>query len=234
MTTQLCLVRTRLDLAALAALVAADLLGSPSRRVLVVANVAEVPETSRRLRDEPGFATLAAGFDELVDYNDAVHPNHPGEWRPRRTEEPMWERYFRAVWGLGCRPLEVVAPELHVPPGRSLAVVLPDARVLSYLAGPPTLVEPAMPGEAGSRLPMRLARRMEQLPYLDPAPMLVAIGLAAWGRVPTSKAELRPGPENDGAARKASSRSLARDGFGSISLARRLLASLPGRRRPLG
>ena len=242
MTTQLCLVRTRLDLATVAVMVAADLLGTPHRRVLVVADVAEVPETSRRLADEPGFGTLAAGFDDLVDYNDAVHPNHPMEWRPRRTEEPMWERYFRAVWGLGSRPLEVVAPDLHLPPGGSLAVLLADARVLAYLsgppvpadspalAGPPNLVEPA--GEAGSRLPIRLARRMEQLPYLDPAPMLVAIGLAAWGRVPTPNAELRPGRENDGANRKASSGSLAREGLGSTSLLRLLLARLPGRRRP--
>ncbi|MGV8909632.1 MAG: hypothetical protein ACOH1Y_11675 [Propionicimonas sp.] len=246
MTTQLCLVRTRLDLATLAAMVAAGLLGTPSRRVLVVADVVEVPETSPRLADEPGFGTLAAGFDDLVDYNDAVHPNHPGVWRPRQTEEPMWERYFRAVWGLGSRPLEVVAPDLHLAPGSSLAVVFADARVLGYLAGPPgradspapagppNHVELAPPGKARTRLPVRLARRVEQLPYLDPAPMLVAIGLAAWGRIPTPNAEQRPGRKNTGAHLRASLGSLAREGLGLTSLARRLLARLPWRRPPPG
>ena len=234
MTTQLCLVRTRLDLATLAAMVAAGLLGTPSRRVLVVADVVEVPETSRRLADEPGFGSLAAGFDDLVDYNDAVHPNHPGEWRPRQTEEPMWERYLRGLWGLGSRPLEVVAPDLHLPPSGSLTVVLADARVLAYLAGPPSLIDPLTPGQARRRLPVRLVRRMEQLPYLDPAPMLVAIGLATWGRVPTTNGMLRPGREKDGANRKASSGSRAREGLRLTSLPRRLMARLPGRRRPPG
>lgn len=246
MTTQLCLVRTRLDLATLAAMVAAGLLGTPFRRVLIVADVTEVPETSRRLADEPGFGSLAAGFDDLVDYNDAVHPNHPAEWRPRQTEEPMWERYFRAVWRLGSGPLEVVAPDPHLPPGSSLAVVLADARVLAYLAGPsgladspapagpPNLVEPSTQGEARSRLPMRLARRTEQLPYLDPASMLATIGLAAWGMVPTPNAELRPGRERDGANRRWSSRSLARGRLRSTLVPRRLLAKLLGRRRPPG
>lgn len=75
---------------------------------------------------------------------------------------------------------------------------------------------------------------MDQLPYVDPTPLLAAIGLVDWGRLPTPNAGLRPGRENDGANRKASSGVLAREELGSTSLPRRLLARLRGRHRPPG
>lgn len=226
MTTQLCLVRTRLDLALVTGLVDAGQLGTPARRILVVAAAGETPEAGQWLADQPGFDRLAARYAGVVQYNEAVHPNHPREWRPRPSEEPMWERYFRAVWGLGDGPLEVVAPELHRPPGGSLAVVLADAAVRAYLAGPPAY------GPTPQRLPVRLGHRVQQFHYLDVAPPLAPLALAEWGIVATPVPPSRLAWGADDAGARPSVDGLAELGLGRPgSAVRQLVGLLPRRRR---
>lgn len=57
--------------------------GQDSHRVLLVSNNAAIPETALRLEEMRGYGDIAARFDSVVDWNDAISPHHPSGWGPR-------------------------------------------------------------------------------------------------------------------------------------------------------
>lgn len=158
---QVCEVSSFWDLVVVSTMIDEGRLGAPARRILVVANCGDVPETERRIQENPAFARLAAAFDAVIDYNDTVHPLHPTQWRPQRFEEPLWERGFRALWGLGDAPVELVVENVQRPPGLSLGLVFADAPVLAYYDN----LRARTAGAAA--LPVRLGARLDEVAHLD-------------------------------------------------------------------
>lgn len=74
--------------AVLAAALDSGLLGDAGRRILLLCDTSAVPEASVPLRQAPGFERLTARFDEVLSWNDAVHPLHPAAWTPAPTTYP--------------------------------------------------------------------------------------------------------------------------------------------------
>lgn len=157
---QVCEVSSFWDLVVVATMIDDGRLGTPARRVLVVANCGDIPETERRIQDNPAFGTLAAAFDAVIDYNAAVQPLHPSRWRPQRFEEPLWERGLRALWGLGDAPVELVVENVQQPPGLSLGLVFADAPVVAYYDN----LRARTAGAAA--LPVRLGSRLDEVTHL--------------------------------------------------------------------
>lgn len=157
---QVCEISSFWDLVVVSTMIDEGKLGTPARRVLVVANCGDVPETERRIQDNPGFGTLAAAFDAVIDYNQTVQPLHPYQWRPQRFEEPLWERAFRALWGLGDAPVELVVENVQRPPGLSLGLVFGDAPVVAYYDNLRARTVGAAP------LPVRLGARLDEVTHL--------------------------------------------------------------------
>ena len=152
--------------------------GSPTRRVLLVASTAELPELVTAPQDVPGFAALARRFDEVLDWNAIIAPLHPAAWSPPPAELPMLTRLVRGSLGLDPDDLtELVVDDLASGPVRAVAALLPDCPVTvvsdSLLAwGPPSR---ALTGEQAGR-----ATRLLHLPVLDGLrPLLLADATAA-------------------------------------------------------
>lgn len=124
------------------------------RRVLLVSNNAEVPETSLRLDTMTGYDRIAARFDDVVDWNDAIRPHHPGSWGPRPEEVPLWQRAFRTAWDLGSGPVEVTVESAD--------------GLMSY-------------GPTRDELPHLIACRIQRLLHLDLVPGLRPLLLSEYG-----------------------------------------------------
>lgn len=150
-------VSTLYGLACLSAGIAAgcfDVPDAPARRILLTSNNAQVPEAAQDLRDNPEFARLAAGFDAVFSLNETLAPLHPGHWRPTPEEAPVWERAFRALWGLGAAPVELLMESIQVPPAWSLGWVFAQAPITVYADGlmsyGPTRIK--LDAEVGTRI----------------------------------------------------------------------------------
>jgi hypothetical protein len=182
---QLFEVSTLYGTATLAAALDAGLFGPRHgvRRVLLVSNNAEVPETASRLDGMRGWHRLAARFDQVVDWNDTIRPHHPSTWSPAGNDCPLWERMFRASWGLGDGPVDLVVESVHVSPARALASIFASASVHVYADGLMSY------GPTREKLPQTLACRIQRLLHLDLVPGLTPLLLTEYG-VPS---ELVPG-----------------------------------------
>lgn len=145
------------------------------RRVLVCTNNATVPEAVAGLTDSPSFARLASAFDDVVSYNDAISPLHPSAWRPTPAEQPLWERYFRLVWGLGTGPVDLVVESIHVSPAQALAWSFPQAAIDVYADGLMTY------GPTRDKILSEVGARIRRLVHLDLVPGLVPLYLTEFG-----------------------------------------------------
>ncbi len=84
MTTQIFQASTLYGTATLAAALDSGCFRPADRRILLVCNNSVTPETSPGLDAMPGFERLRDRFDDVVSYNAAIFPFHPGGWAPRR------------------------------------------------------------------------------------------------------------------------------------------------------
>lgn len=133
----------------------------------------------------PGFAALRTRFDEVLDWNAAIAPQHPSAWAPRAEDVPLWERQLRAVWGLGEDRVEIIVESIQVPPARTLCTLFPGAAVDVYADGLMSY------GPTRFRLDPQLGMRVRRVLHLDLVPGLEPLLLTEFDVRP----ELVPTPE---------------------------------------
>ncbi|MDI5974455.1 alpha-2,8-polysialyltransferase family protein [Streptomyces sp. SL13] len=170
--------------ATLAAAVDSDRFERTDRCVLLVSNNASVPETTLPLDAMPGFAVLRGRFDEVLSWNDAIFPFHPGGWSPRPDDVPLWERHLRALWNLGDAAVELVVESLQVEPALALVQLFPAAPIDLYADGLMSY------GPTRNKLDLLVTTRVRRLLHLDLVPGLTPLLLSEHGvrpeLVPTS------------------------------------------------
>ncbi|MFJ8669515.1 polysialyltransferase family glycosyltransferase [Streptomyces sp. NPDC093600] len=173
-------VSTLYGAATVAAALDAGLFGAreDARRLLLVSNNAEIPETALRLEEMTGYDRIAARFDSTIDWNDAIRPHHPGTWAPRPEEAPLWQRVFRTAWDLGDRPVELVVESIQVNPAKALAAVFAESSVEVYADGLMSY------GPTRDELPQSIGCRVRRLLHLDLVPGLRPLLLAETGVEP--------------------------------------------------
>ncbi|MBT2455288.1 alpha-2,8-polysialyltransferase family protein [Streptomyces sp. ISL-86] len=183
--TQIFIGSTLYGTATLAAAVDAGSFPAADRRILLTSNHALAAEISPRLAGMPGFATLSTRFDEVLDWNTVIEPQHPGSWSPRSDDVPIWERYLRNLWGLGDDRIELIVESLQVPPAMALCQLFPGAAVDVYADGLMSY------GPTRVRLDPQIGMRVRRVLHLDLVPGLEPLLLTEFG-VP---AELIPAGE---------------------------------------
>ncbi|GAA2105437.1 alpha-2,8-polysialyltransferase family protein [Microlunatus panaciterrae] len=173
-TVQVFVVSTFYGLVTLTAALDGGAFNAADERVLVVSNNAQTPETAARLQEMHGFAALVQRFDRVLDYNDAIAPQHPSLWSPRVDELPIWERYLRLRWHLGRADVHLVLESIQVCPALALCRIFPDARIDVYADGLMSY------GPTRVRLAPLVGGRVERLLYLDLVPGLRPLLLSEW------------------------------------------------------
>ncbi|WP_329040161.1 hypothetical protein OHT61_20125 [Streptomyces sp. NBC_00178] len=147
----------------------------PPRRVLLLCDTSAVPEASPSPDALPGYGRLRARFDEVLSWNDAVLPLHPGVWTPRPDDVPLWERHLRRLWDLGDEPVELVLESPHASPALALAQIFTDAPVTVYADGP------AGYGPTGGKVGPLIGTRVRRLLHPGLLPGLKPLLLAEFG-----------------------------------------------------
>lgn len=183
--TQIFVASTLYGTATLAAAVDAGSFPPADRRILLTSNHSVAAEITPRLADMPGFATLGTRFDEVLDWNTVIEPQHPSSWSPRADDVPLWERYLRTLWGLGEDRVELIVESLQVPPAQALCQLFPGAAVDVYADGLMSY------GPTRVRLDPQIGMRVRRVLHLDLVPGLEPLLLTEFG-VPT---ELVPAEE---------------------------------------
>ncbi|MFL5999306.1 MAG: alpha-2,8-polysialyltransferase family protein [Streptomyces sp.] len=204
-TTQIFCASTLYGAVTLAAAIDSDLFAEPERRVLLVFNNTATPETSLPLDEMPGFAPLRDHFDEVLSWNEAIRPFHPGSWAPRPDDIPLFERYLRLLWGLGEDRVELVLESLQVAPALTVAQIFTGAPVDVYADGLMSY------GPTRSKLDPLVGTRVRRLLHLDLIAGLTPMLLTEFGVPPvvvptsaflkamgelTATEELPPLPDN--------------------------------------
>ncbi|QNE75424.1 hypothetical protein F0344_13045 [Streptomyces finlayi] len=166
--TQIFQVSTLYGAATLAAALDAGQFGPPSdsRRILLVCNNASVPETSPGLDEMRGYDRIAARFDTVISWNEAIRPYHPNGWGPRAEETVLWQRAFRLAWGLGEGPVELALESIQVNPARALAAIFSESPLHVYADGLMSY------GPTRNKLPVSLGCRIRRVLHLDLVPGL--------------------------------------------------------------
>ncbi|MFD9572763.1 polysialyltransferase family glycosyltransferase [Streptomyces sp. NPDC059982] len=182
--TQLFLASTLYGTATLAAALDAGVLPPAGRRILLTSNHSPAPEVTPGIGAMPGFAALRTRFDEVLDWNAVLAPQHPSGWAPRPDDVPLWERQLRTLWGLGEDRVELVVESLQVPPAQSLCQLFPGAAIDVYADGLMSY------GPTRFRLDPQIGMRVRRVLHLDLVPGLEPLLLTEFG-VP---AEPVPGP----------------------------------------
>ncbi|MEU6312938.1 polysialyltransferase family glycosyltransferase [Streptomyces sp. NPDC047014] len=175
MTTQIFLASTLYGAATLAAAVDAGRFPPAGRRILLTSNHAVTAEVTPGITDMPGFAALRTRFDEVLDWNAVIAPQHPSTWAPRAEDITLWERQLRSLWGLGDDRIELVVESLQVPPAQSLCRVFPGAAVDVYADGLMSY------GPTRFRLDPQLGMRVRRVLHLDLLPGLEPLLLSEFG-----------------------------------------------------
>ncbi|MER7463928.1 polysialyltransferase family glycosyltransferase [Streptomyces sp. NPDC097981] len=183
--TQIFLASTLYGTATLAAGIDAGSFPPAGRRILLTSNHALAAEVSPGLAGMPGFDALRTRFDEVLDWNAAIAPQHPSAWAPRPEDVPLWERQLRAIWGLGEDRVELIVESIQVPPARTLCTLFPGAAVDVYADGLMSY------GPTRFRLDPQLGMRVRRVLHLDLVPGLEPLLLTEFGVPP----ELVPTPE---------------------------------------
>jgi hypothetical protein len=167
--TQIFCASTLYGAATLAAALEAGCFEEPDRRVLLVFNNAANPETTPAVDEMPGFETLRGHFDDVLSYNEAIRPFHPGAWHPRGDDLPLFERYLRQLWGLGEDRVELVLESLQVDPALGLAQIFTDAPIHVYADGLMSY------GPTRNKLDPLVGTRVRRLLQLDLVPGLTPL-----------------------------------------------------------
>ncbi|MGW0373514.1 alpha-2,8-polysialyltransferase family protein [Streptomyces coeruleorubidus] len=165
-TTQIFCASTLYGVATLAAAIDSDLFEEPDRRVLLVFNNSANPETTPALDEMPGFAPLREHFDDVLSWNDAIRPFHPGAWTPRSDDIPLFERYLRMLWGLGDDRVSLVLESIQVAPALTVAQLFTDAPIDVYADGLMSY------GPTRNKLDPLVGTRVRRLLHLDLVPGL--------------------------------------------------------------
>ncbi|WP_309094516.1 alpha-2,8-polysialyltransferase family protein [Streptomyces sp.] len=174
-TTQIFCASTLYGVATLAAAIDSDLFEEPDRRVLLVFNNAATPETTPALDEMPGFAPLREHFDEVLSWNEAIRPFHPGAWTPRADDVPLFERYLRMLWNLGDDRVSLVLESIQVAPALTVAQLFTDAPVDVYADGLMSY------GPTRNKLDPLVGTRVRRLLHLDLVPGLTPMLLTEFG-----------------------------------------------------
>ncbi|MFG3409602.1 polysialyltransferase family glycosyltransferase [Streptomyces sp. NPDC048142] len=162
--TQIFQVSTLYGAATLAAALDAGQFGRAldSHRILLVSNNAAVPETALRLEEMRGYGSLAARFDAVVDWNEAISPHHPSGWGPRSEETVLWQRAFRLAWDIAPdAPVDLAVESIQVNPARALAAIFSESAVHVYADGLMSY------GPTRNRLPRSITCRIRRVLHLD-------------------------------------------------------------------
>lgn len=153
--------------------------GQDSHRVLLVSNNAAIPETALRLEEMRGYGDIAARFDSVVDWNDAISPHHPSGWGPRSEETELWQRAFRLAWGIDPEgPVDLAVESIQVNPARALAAIFSESAVHVYADGLMSY------GPTRNKVPRSIACRIQRVLHLDLVPGLRPLLLAESGVEP--------------------------------------------------
>ncbi|NUV56241.1 hypothetical protein G6W51_25725 [Streptomyces coelicolor] len=180
-TTQIFQVSTLYGAATLAAALDAGLFGpgGAARRILLVSHNAAVPETALRLDEMRGYGALAARFDEVVSWNEAISPYHPSAWGPRGSDTVLWQRALRLLWDIGeDERVDLAVESIQANPARALVAIFSEASVDVYADGLMSY------GPTREKLPLTLGRRVRRLLHLALVPGLRPLLLSEYGVEP--------------------------------------------------
>ncbi|MEU6591296.1 alpha-2,8-polysialyltransferase family protein [Streptomyces sp. NPDC046881] len=175
MTTQIFQASTLYGTATLAAALDSGCFRPADRRILLVCNNAATPETSTALDGMPGFERLRDRFDDVVSYNAAIFPFHPGGWTPRGDDLPLWERYLRHEWQLGTDDVELAVESIQVNPSLALAQIFTGAPVTVYADGLMSY------GPTRNKIDPLVGTRVDRVLHLDLVPGLQPLLLTEFG-----------------------------------------------------
>ncbi|MFD9261105.1 polysialyltransferase family glycosyltransferase [Streptomyces sp. NPDC059538] len=175
MPTQIFLASTLYGAATLAAGIDAGRFPPAGRRILLTSNHAVTAEVTPGIADMPGFGALRSRFDEVLDWNRVIEPQHPSTWAPRAEDVPIWERQLRALWNLGEDRVELIVESLQVPPAQTLCRLFPGAAVDVYADGLMSY------GPTRFRLDPQLGMRVRRVLHLDLVPGLEPLLLTEFG-----------------------------------------------------
>ncbi|MEV2244888.1 polysialyltransferase family glycosyltransferase [Streptomyces sp. NPDC049970] len=175
MNTQVFLATTVHGTAVLAAALDAGCFGPAGRRVLLLAESTAIPEAAPPVDSAPGFGRLRDRFDEVLSWNDAVFPLHPGGWTPRADDVPLWERHLRRLWALGDDGVELVLPAPDSAPALAVAQVFTGSPITVYADGLNAY------GPTGGKLDPLIGTRVRELLHPDLLPGLKPLLLGEFG-----------------------------------------------------
>ncbi|MER5854170.1 alpha-2,8-polysialyltransferase family protein [Streptomyces sp900105245] len=175
MTTQIFQASTLYGAATLAAALDSGCFRPADRRILLVCNNAATPETTPGPDAMPGFERLRDRFDDVVSYNEAIFPFHPGGWAPRADDLPLWERYLRHEWRLADDAVELAVESIQVNPSLSLAQIFTGAPVTVYADGLMSY------GPTRNKIDPLVGTRVDRILHLDLVPGLEPLLLTEFG-----------------------------------------------------
>ncbi|MGW5280944.1 alpha-2,8-polysialyltransferase family protein [Streptomyces collinus] len=175
MTTQIFQASTLYGTATLAAALDSGCFRPADRRILLVCNNAATPETTPGLDVMPGFERLRDRFDDVLSYNEAIFPFHPGGWAPRPDDLPLWERYLRHEWRLGDDDVEMAVESIQVNPSLALAQIFTGAPVTVYADGLMSY------GPTRNKIDPLVGTRVDRVLHLDLVPGLEPLLLTEFG-----------------------------------------------------
>lgn len=171
---------TQYAAATVTAAIRADLFGprAAHRRILVVSNVAAVPEVSTPLDRMAGFEKLRPEFDAVHSWNDFISPHHPAGWSPRAQDALLWEKAIRLAWSLGDEPVEIACESIQANPSRAAATIFADSPIHVYADGLMSY------GPTRNRIPHGMNSRINRVLHLDLIPGLRPMLLSEYGVTP--------------------------------------------------
>lgn len=175
MSTQIFMASTLYGTATLAAALDSGCFAPADRRILLVSNNAVTPETTPSVDEMPGFERLRSRFDDVVSWNEAFFPFHPGGWEPRVDDVPLWERYLRLAWGIGDDDVALAVESIQVNPALGVAQIFTDAPVTVYADGLMSY------GPTRNKIDPLVGTRVERLLHLDLVPGLRPLLLTEFG-----------------------------------------------------
>ncbi|WP_416974540.1 alpha-2,8-polysialyltransferase family protein [Streptomyces sp. 4F14] len=174
-TTQIYVASTLYGVATIAAAMDADAFPAADRRLLLVCNNGNAPETTDALDAMPGFGPLRHRFDGVLSWNDAISPFHPSTWSPRADDTVLFERYLRMLWDLGDDRVEIVLESLQVNPAQAIAACFFGAPVDVYADGLMTY------GPTRNKVDPLIGTRVRRVLHLDLVPGQLPLVLTEFG-----------------------------------------------------
>ncbi|WP_030903577.1 polysialyltransferase family glycosyltransferase [Streptomyces sp. NRRL F-5126] len=178
MTTRILLASTLYGAATLAAALDAGCFEPARRTILLVSNNAANPEATPALDEMSGFGRLRGRFDDVLSWNEAIHPFHPGSWSPRPDDVPLWERHLRLLWNLGDDPVHLVAESIQVVPALAITDIFTGAPIDLYADGLMSY------GPTRNKIPPLIGTRIRRVLHLDLVPGLRPMLLREFGAEP--------------------------------------------------